>query len=357
MKKEVGKEPPVPDYPADLGRDTKFYSIPVSSRRSPVPATGSSGTDAAGTPGPTIASERQDATAARPSEHEKVSSTRKALLKSRVTDRASIRGPGKFRLLIALASGERACAILDQIVRSAETNGWTVESNEQGYTIVAEGETVGFMIEEKLDRVPHIVTAAELKEKAEYDRKCALADRGIGYRPWSRPSIPEHDHVPNGNLVLKFDQDYAASYIRRSFSDGKRQRLEQLVPAIIEAMKKRAEAVKARRIQDEKRRQEWADAEVLRKDRERQARVDGYRVAFLQRQIERIREIDGLSELIALWQEARESDPGFAELLHFARRYKSELEARVAPAAIAERVAALKLMDEDVYIYDAKRID
>src|SRR5690606_25692570 len=61
--------------------------------------------------------------------------------------------------------------------------------------------------------------------------------------------------------------------------------LEQLVPAIVEAMKKRAEAVKARRIQDEKRKQEWADAEELRKDRERQARVDGYRIAFLQRQI------------------------------------------------------------------------
>ena len=63
------------------------------------------------------------------------------------------------------------------------------------------------MIEEKLGRVPHVVTAAELKEKAEYDRKCALADRGIGYRPWREPPIPEHDYVPNGELVLKFDRE------------------------------------------------------------------------------------------------------------------------------------------------------
>src|SRR3546814_14290002 len=70
---------------------------------------------------------------------------------------------------------------------------WTLDSTEQGYAIVADGETVGLMIEEKLDRVPHIVTAAELKEKAEYDRKCALADRGIGYRPWRAPAIPENE--------------------------------------------------------------------------------------------------------------------------------------------------------------------
>lgn len=66
------------------------------------------------------------------------------------------------------------------------------------------------MIDEKLDRVPHVVAAAELKENAEYERKCALADRGIGYLPWRARAIPDHDYVPGGDLVLKFDHDYAA---------------------------------------------------------------------------------------------------------------------------------------------------
>lgn len=285
MKKEAGKEPPVPDYPADPSQDRELYSIPGSSRRSTALSAAKTAPEIAGSfgtgdttmaPGPDGISPKEAG------EHRKVSSTRNAILKSRATDRASIRGRGKFRLLIAPASGERACAILDQIVSSAEANGWKLESTDQGY---------------------------------------------------------------------------AASHTRRSFSDGKRQRLEHLVPAIIEAMTRRAEAIKARRVEDEKRKQEWAEAEDLRKDRERQARVDGYRIAFLQRQIERKREIDGLSGLIANWQDAEGVDPQFAELLHFARRYKEELEAHIAPAAVAERVAALNLMDDDVYIYDAKRLN
>ena len=213
------------------------------------------------------------------------------------------------------------------------------------------------MIEEKLDRVPHVITAAELKEKAEYDRKCALADRGIGYRPWRPPAIPEHDHVPNGELVLKFDHDYDAGGTRRTFSDGKRQRLEDLIPSMIDSLERWGVAVKARHEERAEQARKWAEQDRRRKDIERQTRVEGYRIAFLQRQVERKREIDGLSGLISLWEQAEGPDPKFAELLEFARLYQKWLEAKLAPSAIAERIAALKLMDDDVYIYDAKRLD
>src|SRR3546814_5247861 len=76
---------------------------------------------------------------------------------------------------------------------------------------------------------------------------------------------------------------------------------------------------------------------------------------FLQRQVERKREIDGLAGLIDLWSRAEDPDPKFAELLEFARLYRKWLDAKLAPAAIAERIAVLKLMDDDVSIYDANR--
>lgn len=336
VQREMGKEVPTPDYPADPALDAKLYAIPAPSAATLNPAT---------------------AEEIGVSEHKRVASTRNAIQKSRSPDRASIRGRGKFRLFVSPACGERACEILDRLVAAAEAKGWSFENTEQGHAVVADGETVDFMIEEKLDRVPHVVTAAELKEKAEYDRKCELADRGIGHRPWRRPSIPEHDHVPNGELVLKFDQNYAANGVRRSFSDGKRQRLEGLVPSVIEALERWAAAVKARRERDAEQEREYAEEKSRRKERERQARVEGYRITFLQRQIERKREIDGLSSLIATWQGAEDINPKFAELVEFAQFYRQSLEAKIAPTAIAERIAALNLMDDDVLIYDAKRLD
>src|SRR3546814_4826981 len=91
-----------------------------------------------------------------------------------------------------------------------------------------------------------------------------------------------------------------------------------------------------------------------RKDIERQIRVEGYRITFLQRQVERKREIDGLAGLIDLWSRAEDPDPKFAELLEFARLYRKWLDAKLAPAPLAERIAVLKLMDDHVYTYEAE---
>ena len=269
----------------------------------------------------------------------------------------AVTNKGKFRLVVAPASGERACAVLDRLVTAVEAQGWSLESTDSGYAIVADGETIGLLIEEKLDRVPHVITPAELKEKAEYDRKCALADRGIGYRPWREPPIPEHDHVPNGEFVLKFDHDYDAGGTRRTFSDGKRQRLEDLIPSMIDSLERWSVAVKAKREERAEWKRNWEEQERRRKDQERQVRVEGYRITFLQRQIERKREIDGLSGLIDLWSDAADPDPKFAEMLEFARLYQKWLEAKLSPDAVSNRIAELKLMDDDVYIYDAKRLD
>jgi hypothetical protein len=373
MKKEVGKEQPTPEFPADLHLDQKTY--PLSRPKVRVPR--SQPAEAEATPKPELAespkpaglpevkdekpTEIESLVEVAPEiqvgEHKKVASTRAAVQKSRSTDRVTVGGKGRFRLLVAPASGERACSVLDKLVAAVEAKGWSLDSMEQGYAIVADGETVGFMIEEKLDRVPHIVTAAELKEKAEYDRKCALADRGIGYRPWREPPIPEHDHVPNGELVLKFDREYDAGGVRRTYSDGKRQRLEALIPAMIDTLEDWASSVKRRREERAEQKRQWEEQDRKRKDIERQVRVEGYRITFLQRQVERKREIDGLAGLIDLWSQAKDPDPKFAELLEFARLYQKWLEAKLSPDAVAKRIADLKLMDDDVYIYDAKRLD
>lgn len=368
MKKERGKEAATPSYPADPTLDGELYAIPpLPEKRFVRPRTShnadeeiaeatkedkSSIGDRAPVAHCPVAAKKIDV-----SGHKRVASTRNAILKSLTADRFSIQGRGKFRLLVSPSCGERACVVLDTLVAAAEAERWLLESDEKGYAIVAEDESISFMIEEKLERVPHVITAAERKEQAEYERKCALADRGVGYRPWRAPSIPDHDYVPSGDLVLKFDHDYAAGGTRRTFSDGKRQRLEDLVPSMIDALTRWAIAVKARREEIARQKKDWAEQERRRADRERQVRVEGYRITFLQRQIERQREIDGLSSLLASWQKAEDVDPKFAELMEFAHLYQNWLEAKIAPTAIAERIADLKLMDDDVYIYDAKRLD
>ncbi len=367
MKKEVGKEPPTPEFPSDPVLDSEVHVVDPA----PVPRRGSvlprrhrqpasellDGTPSTADHAPDAALVPASATEGRLPEHPKVSRTRRTIGRKAGADRASVGGSGHLRLLITPSLGERACRILDALATTVEARGWSIETSDNGYVVAADSEKIGFVIEEKLDRVPHEMTPREIKQKADYDRECALADRGIGYRPWREPQIPQHDHVPNGELVLKFDHDYDAGGIRRTFSDGKRQRLEDMIPSMIGSLEKWSVAIKARREDRARWQRESEEREQRHQDRERQARIEGYRIALLRRQAERVREIDGLSALIARWEEAGDAGAQFADLLDFARQYQRHLEKQIAPTDVAKRIAALKLMDDDVYIYDAGRID
>ena len=374
MKKEVGKEPPTPDYPADAQMDGKVHAVPVPKARLIVRRTMEDRQNATSCNSPAalppddqagltaraqgeILTQDEPSPINEPASHKMVASTRAAILKSRSNERIATGGRGKFRLLVSSPSGERACAILDRLVAAVEAQGWSVGSTDLGYAILADGETVGLMIEEKLDRIPHVITPAEIREKADYERKCALAARGIGYRPWREPTVPEHDFLPNGELVLKFDREYDAGGARRTYSDGKRQQLEDLVPMMIDALEGWAASVKQRRAERDEQKLKWEEQDRRRKDLERQARVEGYRISFLGRQVERKREIEGLAALIEFWSKSDGHAPEFDQLLEFAGLYRRWLEEKLSPGSVTTRIRELKLMNDDVYIWDAKRLD
>jgi hypothetical protein len=366
MKKEVGKEPPTPTYPASPVLDGEEYLIAPASRRTASPPSPKKIKNASAPEQPELQRSSKSAPIeAAPEapadvavhEHPQVASTRSAIQRKNTTDRAFVGGRGKFRLLVTPAAGDRACSIMDQLLAALDGRGWSIEDAETGYVLLVDGESIPFRIEEKLDRIPHVPTAAEVRAKAEYDRKCMLADRGIGYRPWGPPSVPDFDYLPNGDLSLQFDHNYAANGQRRTFSDGKRQRLENLIPSIIDASEAWAVSIRARREEQARWEREWAEKDEQRRARERQIRVESYRVVFLQRQLERAREVDGLTALIARWEHGDTAEPVFARFLEFARLYRSRIEAALEPGAVAKRITDLKLMNDDVHIYDLTKID
>ncbi|WP_257554955.1 alpha/beta fold hydrolase [Sphingobium sp. CFD-2] len=196
--------------------------------------------------------------------------------------------------------------------------------------------------------VPYLSNNAET-QRLSRDAVAALLDR-IG------PAVllTHSDSGPIGWLVADARPDLVRGIVA---VEPKRQRLEDLVPAMIDALEGWSVAVKRRREERAEQKRQWEEQDRKRKDIERQVRVEGYRIKFLQRQVERKREIDGLAGLIELWGQAENPDPRFAELLDFAGIYQKWLEAKLAPEAIAKRIAELKLMDDDVYIWDDKRLD
>ena len=245
--------------------------------------------------------------------------------------------------------------LLDQIVEAVEAAGWEVRDRPQGYQLVPDDEPIGFTIEEKLEPKPQVPTPAELKEVAEYEKKCALAARGIGYRPWRAPQIPEHDYHPNGHLVLKLDGGRSIEGLRRTFSDGKRQRLEDLLPALLQSLRVWSEGQKALQARQEQWRQDYEAQEARRRATEDRSRTDNYRSTFLARQAERLDEIARIDRLLGHWG-ANVEEPALRRLMGWAVGRREQLSLLLQPSAAAMRIEALRLMDDDVHIYDLNQI-
>ncbi len=119
--------------------------------------------------------------------------TQAALRKAKAGERLHVGGRGRFRLVVSLDCSARALSIIQALLEAADQRGWSLRDGETGRDLIVDDEAIGFMIEEQLRAEPHTPTPAELRAQADYERQCALADRGIGYRPWRAPQVPKHD--------------------------------------------------------------------------------------------------------------------------------------------------------------------
>jgi len=114
-------------------------------------------------------------------------------------------------ILVSKEQLPRALRILNALLGALEERGQpTSWSKEEGalLTVGIDGEAVRFSLSEVTDSVPHVLTPQEV-------------------RSWM---APKHDYKLTGRLQLQLDN--LPSYmgpIRRSWSDGKQQRIENCI--------------------------------------------------------------------------------------------------------------------------------
>ena len=154
---------------------------------------------------------------------------------------------------VSPSSLKRALRIMDAIIKAFEERSYKVEVGKgevQGTYLLIHDAKLGFALTEKVNNVPHIPTAAEIEKQKKYS--------------WEKP--PRYDYKPSGLLTLKIDEYHAQGY-RKSWSDGKTQRLEDLLDDFIVGAIKVAIIAKEERLERER---QWAEESRLRAEREAQ---------------------------------------------------------------------------------------
>lgn len=276
--------------------------------------------------------------------HKAVAATAKALRKAKPDKDGvvSASGVGMCGIDVGVACIERVIAILDGLARSLDTRGLALVANGKAMTVTTDHDTVTFKLNEYVRRVKHVPTVDELAKEERRKR-----NQGITWdSPYGRV-YPEWNFIRTGELSVEIDNQYLTGY-RRSWKDGKRQRLEEVIEDISVAIVAYLAGLKLKREERERWHRNW----------ERQSRVRVRAENRRSRENERSKILDELLAVsteaakLRTWLTEAEKWPQpiqpneFTKFVAWARARLKYLEHAVGPEGIAETLKSRALFPE-----------
>jgi hypothetical protein len=236
---------------------------------------------------------------------------------------------------VSLDTVDRTMRVLDALLKALDERGITIgiDVKEQRAVTCATvlDEMIPFHIEERVDHVT--IPPPTPKRVGEWVPR------------------PETKLVPNGALEFRLDIDFLyGSAVRKSWRDGKQQRVEDCLGKIYLGLLSAANAIKADRLAREEREREWKEAERRRRHGAWEIRQEKRRREALQEELERWRICQELREYVNM-RRARGAPTNDVErwtawldwLTSYADRVEDRLVSAVGPDP--------ELFDENTYYY------
>lgn len=197
------------------------------------------------------------------------------------------RGKKCLAVTVTLGTADRAMLLYDALIKACEVRAWqiTVSESERGSTTSVKigEEKVGMTIEERVDRIER---NPDPKEKRTY---------------WGK----EFDYIPSGRLTIRLDVSYLG--VRQSWSDGARRRVEDCLNQLMVGLVAAAEALKARRLEQEARHREYLLAEERRRQQEKLRLEKAARIRALDASLSAWRKSAVVREYAAAMRKAAEA--------------------------------------------------
>jgi hypothetical protein len=255
-------------------------------------------------------------------------------------------GPSACGIEVGVGTVERVVVILDSLARELETRGLVLQPAQKCVTVSISPDSLSFSLRERIESAKHVPSLEELAAETRLREK---RERAIQRGHWdSGPerAYPEFDHVRTGELTIQIADEYVGGLLRRTWRDGKRQRLETLVPDIAGGIVLYLAGVKARREEREARQREWKRQEALQALAKARAAREDRRLEFLGAYHSAATEAATVEASLARLRSAMTGDPP-SEIVRFVAWTEARLrnlQTRMTPEALA---AALR--DKNIF--------
>jgi hypothetical protein len=286
-----------------------------------------------------------------PVDHPLVARTIAALRRAR-PDHAGLVHSEDSRLIkcaVAPASLDRLEAALQLIVHAASHQGFVLERGDSAAHFIGDEETIGFAIVETFRRVKHELTEKEQADLARWERKAERRRQTGNWDTWfSRPQFAEWDYHPTGQLSFELEHFYGAGSPRRTYRDGKVQRLEDMAGEIAVGIAVLAAAKSEARRQREAELRRQEEQRLLREQALRLKHVEDRRAEALDAILAELADAERLRDLIArLKDSVGDGDPRVVEFIRWGEDRLKHATAALEPAGLAARFGEQRLFGSD----------
>jgi hypothetical protein len=246
---------------------------------------------------------------------------------------------------VGCASVERVILVLDRLANALDAKQMPMMVTGKAMQIAVGKDTATFSLTERTQRVSHVPTSAELAEEAR--RQEQLERHWRNPSRWPRPpygsAYPSHDLLWTGELTIQID-GYSDG-VRRRWSDGRIQRLENVISSIVEGIEVLVAARKASREAGEERerqRQELSLRHALAKGRQEREQA---RHKFL----ERIIRLTDEAEILRSWLNrtrlgtGENADSQTARMIKWTRDQLRKIEEQLDVSGVERQLADVKM--------------
>jgi hypothetical protein len=277
-----------------------------------------------------------------------VARTIAALRRAKPGSTGLVSSEGKLiRCEVASSSIDRLEGALTRVAAAGAQQGFRLQVRQKDVCF-AGTEEVGFSVVETVRRTKHELTPKEQAELERYERK---RERDIRTGSWAtswlrRPQVPEDDYSPTGQLSFELEQAYVSGSPRRTFRDGKVQRLGEMAGDIAVGIAVLAAAKTQARLEREAAQRAAEEQRLLLEQAARAKHVEERRMAGLEQIAGEIHRIERLQILL----ERVSSDSGGPRVAEFQSWIQEQLQRRRAGLtgeALEERFDHSRLFGSD----------
>ncbi len=250
-------------------------------------------------------------------------------------------GQGHCGADIGLDSIERAIAILNRLAHGISAQGLKLEAKGTAMQVSKDKDLLTYRLVERIERRKHIPTPEELVKEAQLKKRLSNMD----YFFSSERAYPEYDYIRTGELGFEITNEYVTG-ARRSWKDGKTQKVEDLLDKVIIGVVAYLAGVKARREEREEWHRDWERQQERRGIEEEIRQREEDRKAFVMKLADKTEQLKTLQNLMHSLSDTSDNTLEYGQMLEWIRGRIEELQEQFNPREITEKLRKKNLFPD-----------